>query len=257
MYQNNIWMDDYSDASRIGAITTSIGSKVLTTGADSYQGQFYVKAKELKCESNLIVDGTTTLTGGLSTIGDVTVGGNLTINGRLTGFTGMVSFFATPNMAYTITGWVLCDGRAVTKGTTTNTLFGVIGYAFGGSGDLFNVPDLRGQFLRGSDNDNNRVFSSGTTSVPNHTHTIGSTDIQHSHYLLQIGANKDGGNGDCLAHVGNGVVRPNGTFYYTDGMSKLNGDNQSSFHSHTCSNPIENTATFIPPHVRLMAYIKL
>lgn len=50
------------------------------------------------------------------------------------------------------TGWLLCDGSAVSR-TTYATLYGVIGTTWG-AGDTtttFNVPDLRGQFLRGYD----------------------------------------------------------------------------------------------------------
>lgn len=49
-------------------------------------------------------------------------------------------------------GWVLCDG-AVYDGTLPEfaALFDAIGTAFGGSGNMFQVPDLRGQFLRGLD----------------------------------------------------------------------------------------------------------
>lgn len=50
------------------------------------------------------------------------------------------------------TGWLLCDGSAVSR-TTYADLFTAIGEAFG-QGDnstTFNVPDLRGRFLRGVD----------------------------------------------------------------------------------------------------------
>ena len=38
-------------------------------------------------------------------------------------------------------GWLLCNGQSLNK-TEYSDLFNVIGYAFGGSGDTFNVPDL-------------------------------------------------------------------------------------------------------------------
>jgi len=50
------------------------------------------------------------------------------------------------------TGWLLCDGSAVSR-TLYSRLFGAIGIA-NGSGDgmnTFNLPDLRGMFLRGVD----------------------------------------------------------------------------------------------------------
>ena len=49
-------------------------------------------------------------------------------------------------------GWLLCDGAAVSR-TLNAQLFAVIGVA-NGSGDgmnTFNLPDLRGMFLRGLD----------------------------------------------------------------------------------------------------------
>lgn len=51
------------------------------------------------------------------------------------------------------TGYLICDGSAVSR-TTYATLFTAIGENFG-QGDnstTFNVPDLRGRFLRGTDN---------------------------------------------------------------------------------------------------------
>jgi microcystin-dependent protein len=50
------------------------------------------------------------------------------------------------------TGWVLCDGSAISR-TTYATLFAAISTSFG-SGDgstTFNVPDLRGRVMVGKD----------------------------------------------------------------------------------------------------------
>ncbi len=48
-------------------------------------------------------------------------------------------------------GWLLCDGTAL-QVSAQKTLFNAIGTAFGGDGTTtFNLPDLRGQFLRGVD----------------------------------------------------------------------------------------------------------
>lgn len=45
---------------------------------------------------------------------------------------------------------LLCDGTSYTT-TAYPALFSAIGYSFGGSAGNFNVPDFRGQFLRGVD----------------------------------------------------------------------------------------------------------
>jgi microcystin-dependent protein len=59
-----------------------------------------------------------------------------------TGPTGSIVLFSTPNAP---TGWLACDGSAVSR-TTYAALFAVVGIAWG-SGDgstTFNLPDLRG-----------------------------------------------------------------------------------------------------------------
>ena len=62
------------------------------------------------------------------------------------------------------TGWVLCDGAAISR-TTYATLFANIGTNFGaGDGSTtFNVPDLRGRVLVGKD-DMGGVAASRVTS---------------------------------------------------------------------------------------------
>lgn len=56
-----------------------------------------------------------------------------------------------------------CDGSTLST-SQFNDLFNVIGYTYGGSGTSFNVPDLRGEFIRGWDNgrgiDSGRGFGS-------------------------------------------------------------------------------------------------
>lgn len=47
-------------------------------------------------------------------------------------------------------GWMLCNGKALSK-TVYADLFAVIGTSWGSTGDRFNLPDLRGRFLRGDD----------------------------------------------------------------------------------------------------------
>ncbi len=49
-------------------------------------------------------------------------------------------------------GWVLCDGTTYDGSLPEYAgIFNAIGTAFGGGGNMFQVPDLRGQFLRGLD----------------------------------------------------------------------------------------------------------
>lgn len=81
--------------------------------------------------------------------------------------TGAVMGFA---MSTVPTGWLECNGAAVSR-TTYATLFAKIGTTFGaGNGSsTFNVPDMRGEFLRGWDHgrgiDVGRAFGSGQTDA--------------------------------------------------------------------------------------------
>jgi microcystin-dependent protein len=65
-------------------------------------------------------------------------------------------------------GWVLCDGSPYDRSDPQFAkLFDAIGESFGGTEPLFNVPDLRGQFLRGLD-------PSGTVDPDGASRTLGS-----------------------------------------------------------------------------------
>jgi microcystin-dependent protein len=90
--------------------------------------------------------------------------------------TGSVFTMATTTVP---SGYLECDGAAVSR-TTYADLFAAIGTTWGaGNGSsTFNVPDLRGEFVRGWDNgrgiDSGRTFaSSQDDQLQEHTHTVG------------------------------------------------------------------------------------
>ena len=95
---------------------------------------------------------------------------------------GAVQLFA---MVQIPTGWLECDGAAISR-TTYSQLFGILGTTYGvGNGvTTFNIPDLRGEFVRGFDNgrsvDPGRTIGSNQ-SAANAPHTHGITDPAHSH----------------------------------------------------------------------------
>jgi microcystin-dependent protein len=65
-------------------------------------------------------------------------------------------------------GWMICDGAAISR-TNYAGLFAAIGEAWG-SGDgstTFNLPDLRGRFLRGVDNGAGRDPDSAIRTASN------------------------------------------------------------------------------------------
>jgi microcystin-dependent protein len=61
---------------------------------------------------------------------------------------GTVAYFAN---SVAPRGYVICDGTGYST-TLYPELFTAIGYVYGGAGATFNVPDLRGEFVRGIDN---------------------------------------------------------------------------------------------------------
>jgi len=102
---------------------------------------------------------------------DVTGGSGLALSGPV----GMIASFG---MATAPTGWIICNGTAVSRTVTYDVLFGTIGTTWGvgdGSG-TFNLPDLRGGFLRG-------VGASAGFTV-NHTTVLATkeSDTQQGHY---------------------------------------------------------------------------
>jgi microcystin-dependent protein len=72
-------------------------------------------------------------------------------------------------------GWMMCDGSAIST-SIFSLLFSKIGYNYGGSGSVFRLPDLRGEFIRSWDG--GRGVDAGRT--------LGSTqsDLFRSHQHL-------------------------------------------------------------------------
>ena len=85
-------------------------------------------------------------------IGDI--GSRSSVIGEYSGDTlsFLVGMIASFGVATAPTGWIICNGAAVSRTVTYAALFGVIGTAWGvGDGSsTFNLPDLRAAFLRGA-----------------------------------------------------------------------------------------------------------
>ena len=79
------------------------------------------------------------------------------------------------------TGYVKCDGTSYSRTGTYGALFAVIGTTYGTvDGNHFNVPDLRGEFVRGFDDnrtiDSGRQIGSGQGSQnASHNHSVSLT----------------------------------------------------------------------------------
>jgi len=73
-------------------------------------------------------------------------------------------------------GWIAADGASVSTATYA-ALFAAIGYTYGGSGGSFNLPDLRGYFVRGSGTNSDGTVSGAFAAkqadeLKSHTHTM-------------------------------------------------------------------------------------
>ena len=111
---------------------------------------------------------------------------------------GSVFTFASTTVP---SGYLECNGAAVSRSTYA-TLFAAISTTFGvGDGSsTFNLPDLRGQFVRGWANnatgtgDDGRSFASSQSDQnKTHGHTASVTDPGHRHVTKGHGTQDDGG----------------------------------------------------------------
>lgn len=125
---------------------------------------------------------------------------------------GTVVAFAGP-VANIPVGWLLCDGNLISS-TTYPHLFAAIQYSWGGSGSSFNLPDMRGMFLRGVSGDattdpdrgsriasntggntGNKVGTKQTDDFRSHIHPLViQNGGSHSHYIRPYSATEVGGN---------------------------------------------------------------
>ncbi len=95
-------------------------------------------------------------------------------------------------------GWLLCDGREIAR-STYSELYQIIGdgWGRGDNSTTFNLPDLRGQFLRGvtlnsnDDPDANSVVRTAKYSGGNMGNSVGSYQLDefksHNHQIVNNG----------------------------------------------------------------------
>jgi microcystin-dependent protein len=167
---------------------------------------------------------------------------------------GKISMFARSTAP---SGYLKCNGAEISR-TTYEALFSAIGTTFGaGDGSTtFNIPDLRGEFIRGWDDargvDSGRVFGgwqdgqnvshthTGTTSSDAHTHTWSGTtssDGAHTHTITVRQANDL--NWDSTPEIpgADDYASSNTTYNSTasagDHKHTVSGTTSSDAHTHT------------------------
>ena len=132
-------------------------------------------------------------TTGLIKVVDAT-GERLTESGMMTAFAGATA----PN------GWLLCQGQSISK-TTYPYLFAAIGYVYGGSGDNFNVPDMRGNVAVGLKS-GDPSFGALGDQVGEETHLLTISEMPaHDHSVGAIISTNPGGSGLNDLFTGSGV----------------------------------------------------
>lgn len=166
--------------------------------------------------------------GNVTTLGDVSIGGNIKLTGATQANQTLVSDGAGNMVLQSVnsggiepgllppvgslmpyagatapTGWLLCDGSAVSRSTFGN-LFAVCGTTYGaGNGTTtFNLPDLRGRVPVGLDASQTEFDTRGeaggakthtlnTSQLPSHSHTLSgastSSEGAHSHTATTSG----------------------------------------------------------------------
>ncbi len=125
-------------------------------------------------------------------------------------------------------GWLLCDGTALNKNDNPEyaDLFDIIGTNWGGStGEDFQVPDLRGNFLRGADLGAGNDPDYADRTDGSDTEKIGSLQDDefeshlHDHYII--------GWGDGPEDLGHGRVDVNSPDTHWNDQTNNTGGNET------------------------------
>jgi microcystin-dependent protein len=193
-------------------------SSIYGGGHAALQGGEIVANGLVEVEWNSSLNGWVllTCTGGSVQVPNATQLQHALAMGQVGSRVGEVSYFA---MSSTPSGWLQANGSAISR-TAYAALFSAIGttYGAGDGSTTFNIPDLRGEFIRGFDNgrgvDSGRVIGSwqAADNAP-HTHEVQQPQTGLSVMLMGNGASGDGSNysfndslSDASASVNNRLI---------------------------------------------------
>jgi microcystin-dependent protein len=136
-----------------------------------------------------------------------------------------VATIAQTALAAAPTGWLLCDGSAVSR-TTYAALFAAIGTTFGvGNGSTtFNVPNLRGRVIAGFDSGQAEFNVLGMTGgAKTHSHTLSSVIA-----ALWVGYWKTRSGSSWTATNSGGLTAPGSSSTSTNTGASVEGSTDAS-----------------------------
>lgn len=124
---------------------------------------------------------------------------------------GLVNFWPGTTSSIPL-GWVLCDGRALDR-TKYEELFSVLGirYGVGDGKTTFNVPDYRGKFLFGVD-DNTQLNTSGGEKQ----HTLTIDEMPSHNHNLRATPNSGNRNASETRYLGSGTDNSKADRFWSD-----------------------------------------
>jgi len=220
---NNTFIGAFSDGAAGIANATAIGANAKATQSNSMVlgNNANVGIGTSAPQAKLHVEGGSLSAGKFT--GNVEVNGNLNVTGNITGGVpvGTVVAFAGP-AANIPAGWAVCDGAAISRTGEFADLFATIGTAWGaGDGSVtFNLPDLRGMFLRGvnggAGNDPDSAGRAEAKPGGNTGDAVGSVQADqyrlHNHGVNDPGHSHNAKDGHKFA-----IWHPNGNHDFSDG----------------------------------------
>ena len=146
-----------------------------------------------------------------------------------------------------------CNGAAVSR-TTYSALFAVIGTAYGaGNGSsTFNLPDLRGEFVRGFDNgrgiDSGRsIATSQGSQFAQHNHGVSASSANSGSHNHSFKASNRAGDEDSWGNTNKGFIGDNDGAAFTQ-AADTNKIYDAGNHNHNLSISIHNAGGDVAPN---------
>ena len=205
--------------------TQTLTNKTLTSPKINENVALTATSTELN-----LLDGATVSTTEINYLDGVTSNIQTQFNNLVTVPSGVISAFSGSTAP---TGWLLCDGTAVSR-STYSALFAIVGTTYG-SGDgstTFNLPNLKGRIPVGRDNTQTEFDTLGETGGAK-THALTESEMpRHNHgpNPAMIVGTQGGGGTNNYAPTGSNP-QYNLTTFYTGGSGSSQSPSDGVAHN--------------------------